>query len=119
MAARVVIAGSGLRSIASGRFPPGVLYGGGYDPATNTLYLAGPGHPQGVAAGGGDASAPRIPGISMFRRDDGAVYWANDSWTLHDELTEDEALEVQLGLESQFTGVVVAQLVRITDVPAS
>jgi hypothetical protein len=96
------------------------LRGGGYDPDANTLYLGGGvGHPRGVAAAGGDPTKPNVVGITVFERDDGTVFWANDSLSLPRRLSPEEAAAVQQGLEQTYPGSAVRQLQRIADVPLS
>jgi len=117
MRARVVIAGEGLKLARSGNRPAGVLRGGAFDPADNTIYLAGPGHPDGCAAAGGDPMAAFVAGISLFVRDDGVVFWANDSTSLPRMLRADEIAIVEEALHAAFAPHPVNRLSRISDVP--
>jgi hypothetical protein len=94
------------------------LRGGAFDPAEAAIYLAGPGHPDGCAAAGGDPSGD-VSGISLFVREDGEVFWANDSSSLPRVLRDDEILLVQRGLEAAFAPHPVQRLDRISDVSIS
>lgn len=119
MTALVKRTGQVTRIAATATKPNGSLQAGGYDPATNTLHLGsgGAGHPRGVAATGGDPSAPGVAGVTVFEHEDGRIYWANDSFSLPRQLTQAEAAAVQGGLEQAYPGCSVTQVVRIGDVP--
>lgn len=99
---RLVIVGDGLWVDASQKFPAGTLFGGGYDPSTQTLYLGMSGHPRGMASAGGNPSDPKAAGITMFIRQDGKLFWANDSQSLLGKLTLDERFAVQVALADKY-----------------
>jgi hypothetical protein len=75
------------------------------------------GHPQGVAAAGGDASKPGLAGITVFERADGMVFWVNDSQSLPEKLTPEQTQAVQQGLEQVYLGRDVRQLQKLADLP--
>jgi hypothetical protein len=77
----------------------------------------GVGHPQGVAAAGGNASKPGLAGITVFERADGTVFWVNDSQSLRGRLRPEEAQAVQQGLEQAYAGRNVRQLQKLADLP--
>ena len=78
---------------------------------------AGFGHPGGVAASGGDPSKSTVAGVSLFERDDGVVFWANDSVSLPRRLSPAEVQSIQWGLEIHYGERPVVQLTRVADVP--
>ncbi len=100
--------GAGYPSKSAG----GTLFTGGYDPADNAVYLGDAGHPQGVAAAGGNPNAPGIAGITVVDMPSGVI-WANDSPSLNAVLTPDQAAAVQSALESAFPGKTVTQVPAI------
>jgi len=103
---RVIIAeGAGYESQSLG----GKLYTGGYDPAQNTLYLGDAGHGAGMSAAGGTAIPGVTPGITVVDTPSG-VRWANDSASLPQALTSDQAAQIQAALQAQFPGKPVAQV---------
>ena len=101
----VVAPGAGYPSKSAG----GTLYTGGYDPADNAVYLGDAGHPQGVAAAGGNPNAPGIAGITVVDKPSGVI-WANDSPSLNAVLTPDQAAAVQSALGRAFPGKTVTQV---------
>jgi hypothetical protein len=91
--------GAGYPSKALG----GTVYTGGYDPGENAVYLGDAGHPQGVAAAGGNVNAPGLAGITAV--DNGqTVLWNNASPSLNAILTPEQRAAVQAALESAFPG---------------
>jgi RHS repeat-associated protein len=91
--------GAGYESKALG----GKVYTGGYDPAQNSVYLGDAGHPQGVFAAGGNASAPGLAGVTVV--DNGTtVLWNNASPSLPAVLSDAQRAAVQNGLQQTFPG---------------
>jgi succinate-semialdehyde dehydrogenase/glutarate-semialdehyde dehydrogenase len=88
--------GQVTRIAATATKPGGELQAGGYDPLTNTLHLSSgrAGHPRGMAATGGDPSAPDAAGVTVFEHEDGRIFWANDSFSLPRKLTPAEVAAV-------------------------
>jgi hypothetical protein len=102
-AVRINIAeGAGYQSKTAG----GKMYTGGYDPKTRTVYLGDNGHPQGVAAAGGNANAQGIAGITMVEAEQN-VMWNNVSASLRGKLTEPEVRAINEALEKAFPEKVV------------
>lgn len=69
--------------IVAGGFPGsrGVLYCGGFDPMTDTIYLGPAGHPDGMLIAGGRPRPGETPGLTVLE-DTSVVVWANDSRSL-------------------------------------
>jgi len=92
-----IVPGAGYPSKTLG----GTVYTGGYDPGENVVYLGDTGHPQSVAAAGGNPNAPGIAGITAV--DTGqTVLWNNASPSLNGILTPEQRAAVQAALESAF-----------------
>jgi hypothetical protein len=98
--------------------PAGTLFSGGYDAATNDLYLSGVlGHPRGVSLAGGDASKPDMSGLRVLIVTSGDVYWATDSMSLPRGIEEAEANAVNAGLERHFQDRMVRRVRSLEDIP--
>jgi hypothetical protein len=82
---------------------------GGYDPATEALYLGKGGHFGGMAEAGGTAGVLRTPGVTVYETES-VIYWANDSISLGLGMTPAQARNVQTALESAYQGKKVSQV---------
>ncbi len=73
------------------------------------MYLGDAGHGAGMSAAGGTAIPGVTPGITVVDTPSG-VRWANDSASLPQALTSDQAAQIQAALQAQFPGKPVTQV---------
>jgi hypothetical protein len=117
--ATVHIAGDGLRLVATETHPAGRLFSGGYDAASNALFLASVmGHPRGVSLAGGEPSDDSVSGLRVLIAENSTVYWMTDSMSLPRGLNESESESVQASLENHFRGQPILRVEKLEDIPA-
>lgn len=115
---KMVLAGEGMALDESPSHPSGFVYSGGYDAEVNCLYLSSVlGHPEGIAAAGGDPSKRSVSGIRVFLSGSGDIYWTNDSMSIPRMLDDMERSAIQLGLERLYVGRKVVEVDRLQDIP--